>query len=133
LSSDYKIILFDGICNLCSGAVDFFIRHDKKNIFRFAALQSDAGIKLQQKLGIDPELIESFILIEGSKYYKKSTAALRLTRYIGFPYILFYPLLLIPPFIRNFVYDIIAKYRYTWFGKKNTCRIPTPEEQSKFL
>lgn len=133
MSSDYKIILFDGICNLCSGAVDFFIRHDKKNIFRFAALQSDAGIKLQQKLGIDPELIESFILIEGSKYYKKSTAALRLTRYIGFPYILFYPLLLIPPFIRNFVYDIIAKYRYTWFGKKNTCRIPTPEEQSKFL
>lgn len=133
MSSGIKIILFDGICNLCNGAVDFFITRDKKNVFRFAALQSDKGIELQKKLGINPELIESFILIEENKYYKKSTAALRLTGYIGFPYILFYPLLLIPPFIRNFVYDIIAKYRYTWFGKKNTCRLPTPEEQSKFL
>jgi predicted DCC family thiol-disulfide oxidoreductase YuxK len=107
--------------------------HDKKDIFRFAALQSDIGIELQKKLNIDHKNIESFILIDGNKYYKKSTAALRVAGMIGFPYNLLYPFLLIPPFIRNMVYDIIAKYRYKWFGKKKTCRIPTPEERVKFL
>jgi predicted DCC family thiol-disulfide oxidoreductase YuxK len=107
--------------------------HDKKDIFRFAALQSDIGIELQKKLNIDHENIESFILIDGNKYYKKSTSALRVAGIIGFPYNLLYPFLLIPPFIRNIVYDIIAKYRYKWFGKKEYCRIPTPEEKAKFL
>lgn len=133
MSSQYKIILFDGICNLCNGAVNFFITHDKKNVFRFAALQSDTGIELQKKFGLDPDKIDSFILIDGDNYYRKSTAALKLTLFMGFPYYLLFPFLLIPPFIRNFVYDIIARYRYKWFGKKETCRIPTPEEREKFL
>ena len=133
MSSTHKIILFDGVCNLCNGAVDFFIRHDKKDIFRYAALQSEIGIELQKKLNIDHENIESFILIDGNKYYKKSTAALRVAGMIGFPFNLLYPLLVVPPFIRNGVYDIIAKFRYKWFGKKSTCRIPTPEERKKFL
>ncbi len=133
MSSDHKIILFDGVCNLCNGSVNFFITRDKKDIFRFAALQSDIGIELQKKLNIDHENIESFILIDGSKYYKKSTAALKVAAMLGFPYNLLYPLLIIPPFIRNSVYDVIAKYRYKWFGKKNTCRVPTPEERAKFL
>jgi predicted DCC family thiol-disulfide oxidoreductase YuxK len=133
LSSDHKIILFDGVCNLCNGSVNFFITRDKKDIFRFAALQSDIGIELQKKLNIDHEIIESFILIDGNNYYKKSTAALRVAVMLGFPYNLLYPFLLIPPFIRNTVYDIIAKYRYKWFGKKETCRLPTPEEKEKFL
>lgn len=133
MKNEYKIILFDGVCNLCNGAVDFFIRHDKNNAFRFAALQSEIGIELQKKFGIDPDKIESFILIDGNKYYKKSTAALKTAPYLGFPLNLLYPLIIIPPFIRNFVYDVIAKYRYKWFGKKSTCRIPTPEEKAKFL
>lgn len=133
MSSDHKIILFDGVCNLCNGSVNFFITRDKKDIFRFAALQSDIGIELQKKLNIDHEIIESFILIDGNNYYKKSTAALRVAVMLGFPYNLLYPFLLIPPFIRNTVYDIIAKYRYKWFGKKETCRLPTPEEKEKFL
>jgi len=133
LSSDHKIILFDGVCNLCNGAVDFFITRDKKDTFRYAALQSDIGIELQKKLNIDHKNIESFILIDGSKYYKKSTAALRVAAMLGFPYSLLFPLLVVPPFIRNFVYDVIAKYRYKWFGKKSTCRLPTPAEKAKFL
>ncbi len=106
---------------------------DKKDIFRFAALQSDAGIELQEKFKIDPDNIESFILIDGDKYYKKTTAALKVAGLIGFPYNLLYPFILVPPFIRNIVYNIIAKYRYKWFGKKEFCRIPTPEERAKFL
>ncbi|NOS85852.1 MAG: thiol-disulfide oxidoreductase DCC family protein [Ignavibacteria bacterium] len=133
MSSDHKIILFDGVCNLCNGSVNFFITRDKKDIFRFAALQSDVGIELQKKLKIDHENIESFILIDGNNYYKKSTAALRVAVMLGFPYNLLYPFLLIPSFIRNSVYDIIARYRYKWFGKKEYCRIPTPEEKAKFL
>lgn len=133
MSSDHKIILFDGVCNLCNSSVNFFITRDKKDIFRFAALQSDIGIELQKKLNIDHENIESFILIDGSKYYKKSTAALKVAAMLSFPYNLLYPLLIIPPFIRNTVYNIIAKYRYKWFGKKNTCRVPTPEERAKFI
>ncbi|HWA06959.1 MAG TPA: DCC1-like thiol-disulfide oxidoreductase family protein [Ignavibacteria bacterium] len=133
MSSDHKIILFDGVCNLCNGSVNFFITHDKKDVFRFAALQSDVGIELQKRLNIDHENIESFILIDGDRYYKKSTAALRVAGMLGFPYILLYPLLLVPPFIRNFVYDIIARYRYKWFGKRSTCRVPTQHERNKFL
>lgn len=125
--------MFDGVCNLCNGSVNFFITRDRKDLFRFAALQSDVGIELQKKLNIDHENIESFILIDGNNYYKKSTAALRVAAMLGFPYNLLYPFLLIPPFIRNSVYDIIAKYRYKWFGRKKTCRIPTPEEKAKFL
>lgn len=133
MSSDHKIILFDGVCNLCNGSVNFFITRDKKDIFRFAALQSDIGIELQKKLNIDHENIESFILIDANKYYRKSTAALKVAGILGFPYNLLYPLLLIPPFIRNIVYNIIAKYRYKWFGRKEYCRVPTPEEKAKFL
>lgn len=133
MSSDHKIILFDGVCNLCNGSVNFFITRDKKDIFRFAALQSDIGVRLQKELNIDHENIESFILIDGNAYYKKSTAALKVAGMLGFPYNLLYPLLLIPPFIRNIVYDIVAKYRYKWFGKKSTCRVPTPKERNKFL
>ena len=106
---------------------------DKKDIFRFASLQSDIGIELQKKYHIDHDKIESFILIDGDKYYKKTTAALKVAGLIGFPYNLLYPFLLVPPFIRNFVYDIIAKYRYKWFGRREVCRVPTPEERTKFL
>ncbi|HMQ78634.1 MAG TPA: DCC1-like thiol-disulfide oxidoreductase family protein [Ignavibacteria bacterium] len=133
MSSDHKIILFDGVCNICNGSVNFFITRDKKDIFRFVALQSDIGVRLQKELNIDHENIESFILIDGNAYYKKSTAALKVAGMLGFPYNLLYPLLLIPPFIRNIVYDIVAKYRYKWFGKKSTCRVPTPKERNKFL
>lgn len=105
---------------------------DKKDIFRFAALQSDAGIELQKKFNLDPNVLSSFILIEGDKYYTKTTAALRVAKDFGGLWQLAYIFIIIPPFIRNIAYNIIAKYRYKWFGKKEACRIPTPEERAKF-
>lgn len=106
---------------------------DKRDKFRFAALQSEPGIELQKKFGLDPNDINSFILIKDNKFYRRTTAALIVSKNLGFPYLLFYPLILIPPFIRNIAYNVIAKYRYKWFGKKEACRIPSPEERSKFL
>jgi predicted DCC family thiol-disulfide oxidoreductase YuxK len=131
--NDYNIILFDGICNFCNSSINFVIDHDKKDIFRFAALQSDPGIELQKKLGIDPNKIDSVVLVQGNRHYHKSTAALRIGKALGFPWSLIYIFIVIPPFIRNIFYDIIAHYRYKWFGKRDACRMPTPEERTKFL
>jgi predicted DCC family thiol-disulfide oxidoreductase YuxK len=128
-----NIILFDGVCNFCNSSVNMIMARDKKDVFKFAALQSEPGIALQKKFNLDPDDLESFILVEGDKYYKKTTAALRVARKLGFPYSIVYVFIIVPPFIRNIFYDIIAKYRYKWFGKKEACRIPTPEERAKFL
>jgi predicted DCC family thiol-disulfide oxidoreductase YuxK len=125
--------LFDGICNFCNSSVNFIIERDKKNIFRFAALQSEAGEKLQRKFSLNPNDLSSVIVIDGDKYYKKTTAALNVMKDLGFPWNLSYVLIHIPPFIRNIAYSIIAKYRYKWFGKRESCRIPAPEEREKFL
>jgi len=133
LNNNHKIILFDGVCNFCNASVNFIIARDKKDIFRFAALQSDPGIELQKKFSLDPKDLSTFILIDGDKYYKKTTAALNVGKSLGFPYNFAYISIIIPPFIRNIAYNIIAKYRYKWFGKKESCRIPTPEEIGKFL
>lgn len=109
------------------------MERDKKDIFRFAALQSGPGVELQKKFSLNPEDLSSFILIDGDKYYRKTTAALRAGKELGFPYSLGYVFIIIPPFIRNIAYNILAKYRYKWFGKKDVCRIPTAEERGKFL
>ena len=129
----YKTILFDGVCNLCNDSVIFIIRHDKKDVFRFTALQSDAGKLIATKYGIDTSLIDSIILIDEDNYYVKSTAALKIAGQLSGAYPLLYGFMVIPGFIRNWVYDIIAKNRYKWFGKKESCMIPTPELKNKFL
>lgn len=128
-----NIILFDGVCNFCNSSVNLIIDKDKDNKFKFAALQSDAGIELQKKFGLDPDDLKTFILVEGNKYFTKTTAALRVARDLKFPWNLSYIFIIIPPFIRNIAYNIIAKYRYKWFGKRDACRIPAPEEKAKFL
>lgn len=133
MSSHYKIILFDGVCNLCNSSVDFIIKHDKNNVFRFASLQSDFAQGIKKKLPPKYLNTDSFILAEGDNFYVKSSAALRTAKYLGFPLNMLYFFLIIPPFIRNFIYDVIAKNRYKWFGKKQTCRVPSPEEKQKFL
>lgn len=128
-----KIILFDGVCNFCNASVNFIMDRDKKSKFKFAALQSDPGEALQKKFSLDPKDLSSFILIEQDKYYKKTTAALRVAKELGYPWNIAYVFIIVPPFIRNIAYSIIAKYRYKWFGKKDACRIPSPEEREKFL
>jgi predicted DCC family thiol-disulfide oxidoreductase YuxK len=126
-------VLFDGICNFCNSSVNFIIDRDYKDRFRFAALQSGKGIKLMNKFGLDSENLKTIILIEDDKYYTKTTAALRIVKHLRGIWKFFYVLIIIPPFIRNIAYSIIAKYRYRWFGKKDVCRIPLQEEKEKFL
>ncbi|HRB00904.1 MAG TPA: thiol-disulfide oxidoreductase DCC family protein [Ignavibacteria bacterium] len=129
----FKIILFDGVCNLCNSSVNFIIDNDHKNVFKFTSLQSEKGIDLLKKYDLLDKNIDSVILVENDKAYVKSDAALKIAKTLGGKYKLFYGLIILPAFIRNFFYDIIAKNRYKWFGKKDSCRIPTLELKSKFL
>ncbi|PKP25774.1 MAG: thiol-disulfide oxidoreductase [Bacteroidetes bacterium HGW-Bacteroidetes-2] len=133
MKGDKKIVLFDGVCNLCNNSVTFIIKKDKKDRFRFAALQSKIGKGLVQKYHIDISKLDSILLIEGETYSYKSTAALHIAKHLGGVYSMFYTLIVLPPIVRNFFYDIIAKNRYKWFGKKESCMIPTPELKAKFL
>ena len=129
-----KIILFDGVCNLCNGAIQFIIRHDKKNIYKFAALQSDVASVLLQERGIDSLQIDSIILIDPNiAYYTKSSAALEIGKSFGGGWRLLGVFEWVPKPLRDWVYDLVAKIRYSWFGKQNQCMIPTPELQAKFL
>ncbi|WP_300598588.1 DCC1-like thiol-disulfide oxidoreductase family protein [Niabella sp.] len=125
------VILFDGVCNLCNNAVLFIIKHDPKDRFRFASLQSTAGIRLVQEYGV-PQNYGSVVLIENGRTYLKSTAALRIARKLNGLWPLLYLLMIVPPFIRNQIYDWIARNRYRWFGT-NQCIRPTAELQQKFL
>lgn len=134
LEKDKKLILFDGICNLCNSSVLYVIKNDKKDRFRFAPIQSEFGQNLIEKYGVNTEKTDSILLYtEENGIDYKSTAALKIAYYLGFPNSLLSIFLIIPLFIRNWVYDYIAKNRYKWFGKKESCMIPTPELKSKFL
>lgn len=129
------IILFDGVCNLCNNSVNFIIKKDKQNYFLFASLQSDAAKKLLLQLNAKNYLnnLDSVILIKDNVIYTKSSAALYILKKINFPYSIFFIFIVFPKFFRDFFYDIIAKYRYKWFGKKEMCMIPTKEILGKFL
>lgn len=129
-----KIILFDGICNLCNDVVLKVIKYDKKNIFLFSSLQSKIGKEITDHLGIDISKIDSIILYEpGVSYDIKSTAALKILQDFSGIWNLFSILLLLPEGFRNLIYDYIAKNRYKWFGKKEKCMIPSSELKEKFL
>lgn len=132
--SDKKIILFDGVCNLCNGFVQRVIKRDTNDIFRYASLQSEIGQQLLAERNIDTTKIDSVVLIEpGVAYYIKSDAALQIGRHLKGYRTISKLLNLIPSGLRNIVYDLIAHYRYSWFGKKDQCMIPTPELKAKFL
>ena len=129
----HSIILFDGVCNLCNGAVNFVIKRDPGNVFKFTPLQEKQGVLLLKKHAIDAQKLDSIVLVENKKVYTKSSAALRIARKMSSLWPLFFVLLIIPSFIRDGVYDFIAKNRYKWFGKKEQCMIPTPDLREKFL
>lgn len=134
LPKDKQLILFDGVCNLCDASVQYIIKHDKKDVFRFAALQSDIGQQIINQFKIDTNKTDSILLYSeerGIDY--KSTAALKIAKHLGFPRNLMFVFLIVPAFIRNWVYNYIAKNRYKWYGKKEECMIPTPELKSKFI
>lgn len=129
-----KIILFDGLCNLCDGTVQFIIKRDTKDVFRFVSLQSDLGRELLQKLPIEFQLIDSVILYESEKmFFYKSQAVFEIVKSIGGIYYCLLIFKLLPNTITNAVYDFIAKNRYRWWGKKESCLVPSKDLQSKFL
>lgn len=128
-----SVILFDGVCNLCNASIDFIIKRDKKDQFRVGALQEAAGKDLLSKFEVNPEYLDSLVLIESEEIFFRSTAALKISRNLSGLWPIFYGLIILPVGFRDRIYDWIGKNRYRWFGKKNTCRLPTPEERAKFL
>lgn len=134
IPEEKKLILFDGVCNLCNSSIQFVIKHDKKDIFLFAPLQSNVGQQIITHFKIDTAKTDSILLYTKKKGIDyKSAAALKIASNLGFPINLISIFFIIPPFIRNWIYDFIARNRYKWYGKKNECMIPTPELKSKFL
>jgi predicted DCC family thiol-disulfide oxidoreductase YuxK len=127
-----RVVLFDGVCNFCNGAVNFIIRHDPEKRFRFAPLQSEFGEQMRAKFDIGDE-VDSIVLIDGGKAYLHSTAGLKLAKGLGFPWSLGYAFIIVPSPIRDWFYKLFAKYRYKLFGKKDVCMIPTPEVRERFL
>jgi predicted DCC family thiol-disulfide oxidoreductase YuxK len=127
------IVLFDGVCNLCAWAVRFIIERDPKGYFHFASLQSDLGRRLLAEHEIDPTNTDSFVLIENGLACTESTAALRVARKLTLPWPLFFAGIILPPFVRDPIYRFIARHRYQWFGKQDSCMIPTPELRARFL
>lgn len=130
---EHPVVLFDGVCNFCNGAVNFIIRHDKKDVFRFTALQSEAGQSLLQNHQLPTGHFDSFILLEKGKIYKASGAALKVCSHLPWYWKWTQLFWIIPAFIRDAVYQFIARNRYKWFGKKESCMIPGPEVRKKFL
>jgi predicted DCC family thiol-disulfide oxidoreductase YuxK len=133
LPKDKKIILFDGVCNLCDNSVQFIIKHDSKDVFRFASLQSEIGEQILKHIGVDPTKVDSIVLyVPGVAYYLKAEAAMQISSELN-SWHRFLSYLSFTGFIGNFVYDYIAKNRYKWYGKKEECMIPTVALKEKFL
>ena len=134
IPQDKKIILFDGVCNLCNSSVRYIIKRDKNDLFRFVALQSELGQKILNHLGISDRNIDSIVLYEpGRAYYYKSNAVIRIAGYLGGLVSLLTVFKPFPIKIKDIIYDYIARNRYKWYGKKESCMIPTPELKAKFL
>lgn len=133
IQDQYDIVLFDGVCNLCNAAVDLIIRNDKAGNFKVGALQDEKSRSILEEYTIDPEYLDSIILIRGDQVFYRSRAALEISKKLRGLWPLLYAFIVVPNFIRDPVYNWIADNRYSWFGKKDTCRLPTPEEKERFL
>ena len=133
LQNHGQVILFDGVCNLCSGAVQFVIKRDKKKRFRFASLQSALGAEVMQQFNLPANELNSFILLENNQVYTSSTGALKVSKQLNGLWPLLYVFIIVPKFIRDAVYRFIANNRYKWFGKKETCWVPSKELAERFI
>lgn len=132
-NQEFDIVLFDGVCNLCNQAVDFIIQHDSKNNFKLASLQDNPGKELLKGKSIDDDYLDSLVLLRNNEVYYKSRAALEIAKKLKGLWPLFYGFIIVPKFLRDPIYDWIAKNRYKWFGKRDTCRLPNEDEKAKFL
>lgn len=133
MNSPHPVILFDGVCNLCNASVQFIINRDPNAKFRFTSLQSEAGQTLLTKFNLSAENLYSVIVVDQDKVYDRSRAALEITRRLNGLWPMLYGFIIMPPFIRNFVYDWISRNRYRWFGVRQECMMPTPDMKARFL
>ena len=134
LPKNKKIILFDGVCKLCNSSVLRVVKYDKKNVFVFASLQSDIGKNIADYLNIDTSKTDTIILFEPQvAYYTKSTAALKIANHFGGFWTFFQIFTVFPESFRDVIYDVVSRNRYKWFGKKESCMIPSPTLKHKFL
>lgn len=133
ISIQKKTILFDGFCNLCSWSIHFILKRDKYDLFRFASLQSEKGIQILTQFGIAENMDKSVVLIENNRVYIKSEAALRIAKKLKGAWPLLYVFIVIPKSLRDYVYMIISKNRFSWFGKRDTCYFPDKNFDDKFL
>jgi len=131
--TDTDLVLFDGVCNLCNGAVQFIIKRDRRSRFKFSSLQSDYSQKLMRKFGLNNNTLHSIILIRDDKLYQRSNAALEIARYLDGVWPAFYIFKIIPVFLRDPVYNLISRNRYRLFGKRDSCMIPLPELKDRFI
>lgn len=130
---DHPVVLFDGVCNLCTGAVQFIVPRDADGTLRFAPLQSDVGADLLAECGLDPEARESIVLVEDGECFRKSGAALRIAAHLDGAWPLLRHLVVVPRPIRDAVYDVVARYRYDVFGRKDRCMVPSDDLRDRFL
>ena len=133
IPDEHPVVLFDGVCNLCNGAVVFIIERDPRARFRFGALQSEAAAALLALTGVRDALPDSMVLVEKRRLYVRSQAALRIARGLRFPWWLLSVFVLLPRRLRDGMYDIVARHRYRWFGKRDACMVPTPELEKRIL
>jgi len=127
------VVLFDGVCNFCDGFVRFLIRHDPSRRMRFCAMQSDAGRALLASRGFDPDALDTFVVLDGPRNLTRGDAALAIARAIEAPWSWLTAARILPRPLRDALYRIVAKNRYAWFGRRDTCLVPAPELHSRFL
>jgi predicted DCC family thiol-disulfide oxidoreductase YuxK len=133
MPTPFSLILFDGYCNLCSGTVQFILKHDRKAKFRFASLQSEYGKSLLQKHQLPTDSFGTFVLIEADIVFTKSTAALRIVKSLTGIWPLLYVAIIIPRFLRDAIYNLVARNRYKWFGRRDSCWLPKNEWKERFM
>jgi predicted DCC family thiol-disulfide oxidoreductase YuxK len=129
----HAVVLFDGVCNLCSGWVQFLLRRDPGGRFRFASLQSDIGRELARRHGLSAGAMDSVVLIEGDRAYERSTAVLRICRLLPGAWPALAVFRIVPAAVRDWVYDRVAANRYRWFGRREACWLPAAEWRTRFL
>jgi len=128
-----RVVIFDGVCNLCNKFVNIIIRRDKKGIFQFSAIGSEYSKSVEDNYEVSLVELDTVVLIENDNFFSKSTAVIKICRHLGFPFNLLVVFKLVPKFIRDKIYDIIARNRYKVFGKKESCMIPKPDVLSRFI
>jgi predicted DCC family thiol-disulfide oxidoreductase YuxK len=130
---DDRVVLFDGVCRLCSGTVRFLLRHDREGVFRLAAIQSPEGQAILDWFGFSAGMSGTLLLVEGNRVFTRSTAVLRIAQRLRFPWWLAGAGFVVPRVVRDWVYERVARNRYRWFGKRESCLVPAPDQAGRFL